>query len=122
MFGKFGCTLCFIPDADVPKSGSRFGAGEQFVFKNGRLATEMGFQVSQEIPREGSGKQDADSYITSLHRWNLLNEKDFILWYADKHYDLDATNDDQLKVISEVCDLLVNIQSEVMQASLLAGL
>lgn len=123
LFGKFGCTLCFIPDADIPREDSRFGVGEQFVFKNGRLATEMGFQVSvREIPREGSGKQDADSYITSLHPWNLLNEKDFILWYADKHYDLDATNDDQLKVISDVCDLLVNIQSEVMQASLLTDL
>lgn len=122
-FSKFSCSLCFIPDADIPKDGGKFGAGETFVFKNGRLATEMGFQVSvREIPRDGGGKQDADSYITSLHKWDMLAEKDFILWYAEKHYDMDGTNDDQLKVISDVCDLLVNIQSDVMQASLLADL
>lgn len=51
-----------------------------------------------------------------------MQEKDFILWYADKHYDTESTNDDQLKVISDVCDLLVNIQSEVLQASLLTDL
>ena len=55
-------------------------------------------------------------------RWEGLTEKDFILWYADKHYDTESTNDDQLKVISDVCDLLVNIQSEVLQASLLTDL
>lgn len=121
-FSKFSCSLCFIPDSDVPKDGERFGAGEKFVFTNGRLATEMGFQVSvREIPFNGH-KQDADSYITSLGCWETLNEKDFILWYADKHYDTDSTNDDQLKVISDVCDLLVNIQSDVLQASLLADL
>jgi DNA primase catalytic core len=123
VFSHFGCSLCFIPDSDIPKDGERFGKGEQFVFKNGRLATEMGFQVSvREIPSEEGVKQDADSYITSLERWDSLTEKDFILWYADKHYDLDSTNDDQLKVICDVCDLLVHVQSDVMQASLLSDL
>ena len=122
-FSKFSCTLCFIPDCDTPKDGEQFGRGEQFVFANGRLATEMGFQVSvREIPKEGNKKEDADSYITSLQRWETLTEKDFILWYADKHYDADSTNDDQLKVICDVCDLLVNIQSDVLQASLLSDL
>lgn len=122
-FNKFGCTLCFIPDHDVPKEGDEFGAGEKFVFRNGRLATEMGFQVSvREIPSSGSQKQDADSYIVSLERWESLSEKDFILWYAAKHYDASAANDEQLKVIADVCDLLVNVQSEVLRASLLADL
>ena len=122
-FSRFSCTLCFIPDCDTPKDGEQFGRGEQFVFANGRLATEMGFQVSvREISKEGNKKEDADSYITSLQRWETLTEKDFILWYADKHYDADSTNDDQLKVICDVCDLLVNIQSDVLQASLLSDL
>ncbi|MBU9899468.1 hypothetical protein KTQ94_12305 [Prevotella stercorea] len=108
-FSKFSCSLCFIPDCDKPKEGEKYGAGEKFVFANGRLATEMGFQVSvREIPKEGNIKQDADSYITCIERWEGLTEKDFILWYADKHYDTESTNDDQLKVISDVCDLLVN--------------
>ena len=123
MFSHFVCTLCFIPDSDIPKEGERFGTGEQFVFKNGRLATEMGFQVSvREIPTEDGVKEDADSYITSMEKWESLVEKDFILWYADKHYDLGGTNDDQLKVICDVCDLLVHVQSDVMQASLLSDL
>lgn len=122
-FTKFGCTLCFIPDHDVPKDGEEFGAGEKFVFRNGRLATEMGFQVSvREIPSKGGKKQDADSYIINLERWDTLREKDFIVWYADKHYDTSATNDEQLRVISDVCDLLVNVQSEVLQTSLLTDL
>ena len=123
VFSHFGCTLCFIPDADIPKDGERFGKGEQFVFQNGRLATEMGFQVSvREIPAEDGVKQDADSYITSMERWDSLSERDFILWYADKHYEADSTNDDQLRVICEVCDLLVHVQNDVMQASLLGDL
>ena len=122
-FSHFVCTLCFIPDSDIPKEGERFGTGEQFVFKNGRLATEMGFQVSvREIPAEDGVKEDADSYIASMEKWESLMEKDFILWYADKHYELGGTNDDQLKVICDVCDLLVHVQSDVMQASLLSDL
>ena len=122
-FSHFVCTLCFIPDSDIPKEGERFGTGEQFVFKNGRLATEMGFQVSvREIPTEDGVKEDADSYITSMEKWESLMEKDFILWYADKHYDLGGTHDDQLKVICDVYDLRVHVQSDVMQASLLSDL
>ncbi|MEZ7762013.1 CHC2 zinc finger domain-containing protein [Prevotella nigrescens] len=122
-FSRFGCSLCFIPDADVPKDGEQFGKGEQFVFQNGRLATELGFQVSvREIPSDGQTKQDADSYITDMERWETLTERDFILWYADKHYDQGGTNDDQLKAISETCDLLVHVESDVMQASLLSDL
>lgn len=122
-FSRFGCSLCFIPDADVPKDGEQFGKGEQFVFQNGRLATELGFQVSvREIPSDGQAKQDADSYITDMERWETLTERDFILWYADKYYDQGGTNDDLLKVISETCDLLVHVESDVMQASLLSDL
>ena len=42
-FMGFSCTLCFIPDADIPKKRERFGKGDQFVFKNARMATELGF-------------------------------------------------------------------------------
>ena len=27
-FSKFSCSLCFIPDSDMPKDGENFGAGE----------------------------------------------------------------------------------------------
>ena len=121
-FSSFGCSLCFIPDSDIPKHNERFGPGDKFVFENGRLAIEMGFQVSvREIPRADI-KQDADSYITSLEIWNDLTEKDFILWYTEKNYDPDTSNDEQLKVINDVCDMLINVQSDVLQASLLDDL
>jgi len=121
-FSPFTCSLCFIPDSDIPKQGERFGPGEKFVLANGRLATEMGFQVTvKEIPH-GDTKQDPDSYITSMDIWNELSEKDFILWYTEKNYDEDSTNDEQLKVISDVCDLLVNVHPEALQASLLNDL
>ena len=122
-FDNFGCTLYFIPDKDIPKEGHKFGAGDEFVFKNGRLATEMGFQVTvREIPTDTIGKQDADSYITSMERWDTMSEKDFVMWYAEKHYDADSTVDDQRKVICDVCDILINVRSEVMQSTLLSDL
>lgn len=77
----------------------------------------MGFQVSvREIPRQKGIKRDADSYITSMERWESMNETDFILWYADKHYDK------ELEFISDVSSLLVNLTSDTLQASLLTKL
>jgi DNA primase len=122
LFSRFNCSLCFIPDSDILKEGKKFGAGEEFVFKNGRLAVEMGFHVSvRELPR-GDGKNDPDSYITDLSRWETLSEKDFILWYTAKHYDPKASNEDIIKVISDVADILVHVQSDVLQSSILAEL
>lgn len=122
-FRGFSCSLCFIPDADVPKNGARFGKGDEFVFKNARMATELGFQVSvKEIPANGEHNEDVDSYVKTIEDWNNLTEKDFILWYTEKMYDENATQDDQLKVINDVCDILVHVQSETMQATLLGEL
>ena len=123
MFSSFGCNLCFIPDCDEPKEGKEFGAGEENVFRNGRLAVEMGFQVSvREIPRDGHGKQDPDTYITSEKRLDSLVEKDFILWYVEKHYKKNGTNEEQMAVIADACDMLVCISSEVRQTALLNDL
>jgi DNA primase len=122
MFRNINCQLCFIPDADVPKEGKKFGAGEEFVFKNARLAIEMGFPVTvMELPK-GEGKNDPDSYIRNKDIWNLLKEKDFIIWYAEKHWDSNASNEDNIKVMSDVADILVHVQSDVLQSSILAEL
>lgn len=123
VFRHFGCRLCFIPDADVPKEGSLHGKGHEFVFQNGRRAMELGFLVTvREIPSSPTRKEDADSYLTSLSRWEGLKEKDFVLWYAEKHYEVVATHDEQLRVISDVCDLLVQVSSPMLQASILEEL
>lgn len=85
-FSKFGCNICFIPDNDIPKDGAKFGAGDRFVFKNAHTALEMGFNVSvRELPSD-SHKQDPDSYLTDLSKWETLEEKDYILWYAQKQF------------------------------------
>lgn len=122
VFLPFSCSLCFIPDSDIPDQGEMFGHGIKSVIRSARLATEMGFQVSiKEIPFDGK-PEDPDSYFTSIEKWQELPEKDFILWYAEKHYDKKSTNDDQLKVIYDVCELLVNVKSDVLQATLLHAL
>jgi len=122
-FKGFNCTLCFVPDADVPKQGKRFGNGIEFVFNNARLATELGFIVSvKEIPGNSEQNEDIDSYVKTVDDWNELAEKDFVLWYTEKHYDDKATQEEQLKVINDVCDILVHVQSETMQATLLGEL
>lgn len=122
-FKSFMPTLCFIPDKDVTKVDEKYGKGIQFVFKNARLAVESGFRVNvREIVSETPGKQDADSYITNMSRWESLQETDFILWYASKLYDPSSTRDEQLKVINEICDMLVCIADDTLQKSYLCDL
>ena len=121
-FSKFGCSICFIPDNDVPKDGSKFGVGDQFVFKNGKTALEMGFNVSvRELPT-AEHKQDPDSYLTDLSKWETLEEKDFILWYAQKHFETNPSNEDKISIINDVCSLLVLVTSDVQQTSILTEL
>ena len=121
-FSKFGCSLCFIPDSDVPKQGEKLGTGEQFVLKNAKLALEMGFSVSvREIPADDR-KQDADSFITDLSKWESLEEKNFILWYAQKLFAQNPSNEERINIINDVCSLLVLIQSDVQQTSILSEL
>ena len=122
-FRSFMPTLCFIPDKDVPKGDEKFGKGIQFVFKNARLAIELGFRVNvREIVSESPGKEDADSYIRNMNRWDSLQEMDFVLWYASKLYDPSSTRDEQLKVINEICDMLVCIADDTLQKSYLCDL
>ena len=47
------CTLCFIPDSDLPKEGETLGAGFKNVLRNGAIAIQQGFTVSvKEIPND----------------------------------------------------------------------
>lgn len=115
--------VSFIPDMDIPKNGEQFGRGEQFVFANGRIAAGMGFQVLvREIPSEHGQKRDADSWITSNERWESMEEQNFILWYAGKHLSDRSPIDGQTKVVADVCDLVVRIVDEVMQATVTSEL
>ena len=121
------CTLCFIPDSDVPKRGNRLGAGFENVLKNGALAMQSGFTVTvREIPNdlevEHPKKIDPDEFIDSANRLNTLQEKEFLLWYVEKKFDREAVVEEKQKVIEEVADLLILIKSEESQESYLAQL
>lgn len=123
VFRSQQCTVCFIPDSDVPKPGERFGRGEQFVFSNGRLALEMGFRVTvREIPAGDDGKRDADSYITSTDVWESMTESDFIVWYAGKHIVQDESEEERTKAVSDTCDLLALVGDDVLRTTLLSSL
>jgi DNA primase catalytic core len=75
---RYHCSLCFIPDQDVP--------GIEAVKKNGRLAMEAGFRVAvKEIPpyvdEEGvEHKQDADSYFQKKNQVEEIKSEDFVIW------------------------------------------
>ena len=43
------CTLCFIPDSDIPKDGEELGAGFCNVIRNGALAMQQGFTVTEPL-------------------------------------------------------------------------
>jgi DNA primase catalytic core len=121
------CTLCFIPDSDIPKAGERLGAGFKNVLKNGALAMECGFTVSvREIPNdfeaEHPKKTDPDEYVKRDTDLAGLTEKEFLLWYLEKSLDREATTEDRQKVINSVCDLLVCIKDEDLQETYLSKL
>lgn len=106
--------VCFLPDADVPKQGEKFGHGIEVVMKAGKLAMENGLSVSiKEIPdTEENRKQDPDSFFTSINIFNSIEEQDFILWLAEKLFPLNNTTEEQRQTIREIAYLLSLIDDE----------
>lgn len=80
--------LCFINDADPPAKGERWGAGIDFVMRNGKLALELGFTVSvREISLGENGqKQDPGSYFSNERMMDTLTEEEFVVWAANKYW------------------------------------
>lgn len=120
---RFNATLCFIPDSDIPKRGEKIGAGFKNVIKNGAKAMQLGFTVSvREIPNETGKKLDPDSYITDTAVFATLMEEEFLVWRAKQEWDNEATTEDRLKLINELCDLIVYINDETTQTAYLTKL
>lgn len=119
---RFNATLCFIPDSDNDKpEGKR--PGELNVLKNGRLAIENGFTVTvKEIPNDTNKKMDPDSYIDSRERLLGMKEEEFILWMARKRWNDEASIEDRLALVNEICDMLVGISDENIQNAYLGKL
>lgn len=122
MLKRLHAKLCFIPDSDNDKpEGER--PGENYVMKNGAMAMNMGLIVSvKEIPNDTCKKMDPDSYITDKAVFAGMNEEEFVLWYARKKWDDDATTEDRLKLVNEICDLVVGIPDETTQESYITQL
>ena len=120
---KFNATLCFIPDSDVPKDGEKLGAGFKNVIANGSMAMKMGFTVSvREIPNDSGKKIDPDSFVKDKPTFASLNEEEFLIWYAKKVWDDEATTEERLAVIRKLCDLIIAINDEATQAAYISQL
>jgi DNA primase len=121
---KYARKVCFLPDADVIKSGEKYGTGIKAVMKNGQLAMKCGFIVSvREIPLgQGNTKQDPGSYCTDKSKLDNLNEEDFINWYAKYSFADTETNDDKINIMNEVCTLIASLNDDVKEEMYLNSL
>lgn len=116
---RFGAGLCFIPDSDRAKTGEDFGAGIKAVIKNGAKAIKSGFTVTVKeiIPGEKDKDPDPDSYITSRHILDAIEEYDFIPWMANKRAAGKDTSADKAKIVGEIAPLLAHV-AEPLKAKL----
>ena len=104
--------LCFLPDADPPKPGAKFGPGIKAVMKSGALAMEHGFSVSVKQIPVTEDKQDPDTYCTSKEVFDDIPEQDFIIWLANLLYEPKGTTEVKIKFIKEIAALLVFVEDE----------
>ena len=113
------CTLCFIPDSDIPKEGEELCAGFCNVIRNGALAMQQDFTVSvREIPNDLSVEQpkkiDPDEFFSDKTDLNKLEEREFLIWAFEKKFDKNGTTEEKQKVINETCNLLLCIKDEAV--------
>lgn len=117
---KYATKVCFLPDADPPKTdkGEKLGAGTRNVMRNGLLAMKAGFGVTvKEIPLgEALSKNDPDSYCTSIQKFQELDEVDFIPWYAKYLFADISTTEDRSNAINAICDMVVMVKDEVKES------
>ena len=138
-------SICFIPDADVPKADGQLAPGHRAVIANGTRAVAEGFMVTvreiplgsrrltaAEIKERWPGKEnrpdykdcvepvkaDPDSYFREAGDFYDLPEVDFIVWMARKKFPLAQSMAQQQKVISEIADLLAQIDDEARKDSI----
>ena len=120
---KHANKVCFIPDADPPKNRDKMGAGKKFVCANGIIALKAGLGVTvKEIPAAPDEKRDPDSYITSEAVLASIEEKDFIVWYAEILFEDTETVEAKSSVVNEIAALLATIHDDVKVQMLLKQL
>ena len=121
------CTLCFIPDSDIPKDKEELGAGFCNVIHNGALAMRQGFTVSvKEIPNDLSvekpKKIDPDEFFTDKADLAKLEEREFLLWAFEKRFNKNGTTEEKQKAIDETCELLLCIKDEAIRERYITAL
>lgn len=121
---KYSQNLCFIPDSDPVKDGEQFGAGVKTVLKYGIVAMNMGFSVSvKEIPFTEHGHKNApDSYIKCRADLDDLNEKDFVIWYAEKHFAHKTTSEEKSAIVNTISDLIAKVDDSVKESMTIEAL
>lgn len=121
---KYATRLCFLPDADPPKQGEQYGTGIAAVMKNGLLAMQCGFSVSvKEIPLgEANTKNDPDSYCTNKPKFDLLEEEDFITWYAKNIFQNTVTTEEKSDAINTICRMVAMVKDDVKESMYLSKL
>lgn len=114
---RYTSHLTFIPDSDEPTDDNKFGTGVSKVIKHGEVAIKLGFTVhvkeiglKKKAGKDGSRKQDADSYFTTQKVFDDLVEKDFISWYANKLHTAFPNQD--MEHIKLLADLLCYLESD----------
>ena len=117
---KYATKVCFLPDADPPKTdkGEKLGAGTRNVMRNGLLAMKAGFGVTvKEIPPgEAQSKNDPDSYCTSIQKFQELTEVDFIPWYAKYLFADVNTTEERGNVINEIASMVTMVKDELKES------
>lgn len=104
--------VCFLPDADPPKEGEQFSPGIAGVIKSGEAAMRYGFSVSVKQIPVTEEKQDPDTFCTNANIFNSIEEKDFVIWYADLLFVENMTTEEQSKVVTKLADILALITDE----------
>lgn len=104
--------ICFLPDADPPKDGSRFGPGINAVMKSGELAMRKGFSVSvRQIPVSDE-KQDPDTYFKTREIFDAVEEQDYVLWLSSLLFEPDMTTSRKSQFVLEISSLLALIEDD----------
>jgi len=104
--------LCFLPDADPPKPGEKYGPGIKAVIKSGEEAMKLGFNVSVKQIPVGKEKQDPDTFCKNRTVFDGLEEQDFILWMADLLFEDGMIDAEKGKVIRQLSSLMATMEDE----------
>lgn len=121
---KYATRICFLPDADPPKENEKFGPGISSVMKSGLMAMHCGFSVSvKEIPLgEGRTKNDPDSFCTNKPKFDLIEEEDFITWYAENIFQEAVTTEEKSAAINSICQMVAMVKDDVKESMYLTKL